>query len=46
MLQSIENVTAEQIQHIAQEFFNPKNIALAVLGNLGEFRVKREDLAC
>src|SRR5579864_138435 len=46
MLQSIEDVTAEQIQHIAQEFFNPKNIALAVLGNLGDFRVKREDLAC
>ena len=46
MLQSIEDVTAEQIQHIAQEFFNPKNITLAVLGNLGDFRVKREELAC
>jgi predicted Zn-dependent peptidase len=46
MLKSIEDVTAEQVQHIAQEFFNPRNIALAVLGNLGEFRVKREDLAC
>ena len=46
MLQSIENVSAEQVQRIAQEFFNPKNITLAVLGNLGDFRVKREELAC
>jgi predicted Zn-dependent peptidase len=46
MIQSIEEITADQVQHIAQEFFNPKNITLAVLGNLGEFRVKREELAC
>ena len=46
MLQSIENVTAEQVQQIAQEFFDAKNIALAMLGNLGEFKVRREDLAC
>jgi predicted Zn-dependent peptidase len=46
MLESIEAVTAEQVQAIAREFFNPKNITLAVLGNLGEFRIKREDLDC
>src|SRR5205085_12426733 len=46
MLQSIENVTAEQVQHIAQEFFDARNITLAMLGNLGEFRIRREDLAC
>jgi predicted Zn-dependent peptidase len=46
MLESIESVTAEQVQQIAQEFFNPKNITLAVLGNLGDFRIKREDLDC
>jgi predicted Zn-dependent peptidase len=46
MLQSIENVTAEQVQRIAQEFFDPKNITLAMLGNLGDFRIRREDLAC
>jgi predicted Zn-dependent peptidase len=46
MLQSIEAVTAEQVQQIAREFFNPKNITLAVLGNLGEFRIKREELDC
>ena len=46
MIQNIEDVTAEQVRHIAQEFFSPKNIALAVLGNLGDFRLKREELAC
>jgi len=46
MLEKIEVVTAEQIQEIAREFFNPKNITLAVLGNLGDFRIKREDLDC
>jgi len=46
MLQSIEDITAEQVQKIAQEFFDPKNITLAMLGNLGEFRLRREDLHC
>ncbi len=46
MIQSIEEVTAAQVQRIAQEFFDPKNITLAMLGNLGDFRMKREELAC
>jgi predicted Zn-dependent peptidase len=46
MIQSIEAVNAAQVQRIAQEFFDPKNINLAVLGNIGDFRVKREDLDC
>jgi predicted Zn-dependent peptidase len=46
MLESIEAVNAEQVREIAREFFNPKNITLAVLGNLGDFRIKREDLDC
>jgi predicted Zn-dependent peptidase len=46
MLESIEVVTAEQVQKIAREFFDPKNITLAVLGNLGDFRIKREELDC
>ncbi|HEV2688255.1 MAG TPA: pitrilysin family protein [Bryobacteraceae bacterium] len=46
MLESIEAVTTEQVQKIAQEFFDPKNITLAMLGNLGDFRIRREDLAC
>src|SRR5262249_55799404 len=46
MIQSIEDITSEQVQKIAQEFFNPKNINLAMLGNLGDFKVRREDLVC
>ena len=46
MLQSIEEITAEQVQRIAQEFFDPKHITLAMLGNLGDFSIRREDLAC
>ncbi|MEO7143509.1 MAG: pitrilysin family protein [Bryobacteraceae bacterium] len=43
MLESIEAVTAVEMQHIAQEFFNPEMMALAMLGRLGGFKMKRED---
>jgi predicted Zn-dependent peptidase len=46
MIEKIEGVTAEQIRDIAREFFHSKNITLAVLGNLGDFRIKREELDC
>ncbi len=46
MVESIEKVTAEEVQRVAREFFDAKNIALAMLGNLGDFRMKREELAC
>jgi predicted Zn-dependent peptidase len=46
MVASIEKVTAEDVQKVAREFFDPKNITLAMLGNLGEFRIRREELAC
>ncbi len=46
MIERIEAVTAEQIRDIAGEFFHSKNITLAVLGNLGDFRIKREELDC
>jgi predicted Zn-dependent peptidase len=46
MIEKIEAVSAEQIRDIAREFFNSKNITLAVLGNLGDFRMKREELDC
>jgi predicted Zn-dependent peptidase len=46
MIQSIEEITAEQVQRIAQEFFDPEHITLAMLGNLGDFRIRREDLVC
>jgi len=46
MLESIEIVSAPQVQKLAQEFFHPKNITLAMLGNLGDFRLRRDDLDC
>ncbi len=46
MLRSIEEITADQLQRIAQEFFDPERITLAMLGNLGDFRIHREDLTC
>jgi predicted Zn-dependent peptidase len=46
MLQSIEEITAGQLQRIAQEFFDPRHITLTMLGNLGDFRIRREDLVC
>ncbi|HSM79851.1 MAG TPA: pitrilysin family protein, partial [Bryobacteraceae bacterium] len=46
MLESIEIISAPQVQKLAQEFFHPKNITLAMLGNLGDFRLRRDDLDC
>lgn len=46
MAESIETVTAEQVQKIAQEFFQPDRIAVTVLGRLDNFQLTRENLAC
>jgi predicted Zn-dependent peptidase len=46
LLDSIEQVTAGDVQRIAQAFFDPKQIALTVLGNLEGFKIGREDLVC
>ena len=46
MLESIESVTSEGVQKVAQDLFQSKNITLAMLGNLGEFKLRREDLVC
>jgi predicted Zn-dependent peptidase len=46
LVESIETVTADDVQRIAQTFFDPRQIALTVLGNLDGFRIGREDLAC
>ena len=43
MLESIEAVTADQVQAIAQEFFNADHIALTMLGRLEGFKMTRED---
>jgi predicted Zn-dependent peptidase len=44
MLERIEQVTAEEVQALAQQFFDPKHIAVAMLGRLEGFRLRRGDL--
>ena len=44
MLDSIEDVTAEQVQKLAGQFFDPQQMAVAMLGRLEGFRVRRADL--
>ena len=46
LVESIETVTADDVQRIAQTFFDPKQIALTVLGNLDGFHIGRDDLVC
>jgi predicted Zn-dependent peptidase len=46
LLQSIERVTAADVMRISRAFFDPKQIALTVLGNLNGFKIGREELAC
>jgi predicted Zn-dependent peptidase len=46
LLESIEGVTAEDVQRIAQTFFDTRQIALTILGNLENFKIGREDLMC
>jgi predicted Zn-dependent peptidase len=45
MLASLEAVTREDVQQIAQEFFDPEKIAATIIGPLGKFRLKRDLLA-
>jgi predicted Zn-dependent peptidase len=44
MLERIERVTAAEVQGLAQQFFDPKQMAVAMLGRLEGFRLTREDL--
>ncbi len=46
ILAQVEAVTAEDLQKIAREFFQPERIALTVLGRIDGFELGREDLAC
>jgi predicted Zn-dependent peptidase len=46
LVESIEAVTADDVQSIAQTFFDHKQIAVTVLGNLEKFKLSREDLVC
>ena len=46
LVESIEAVSAGEIQKIARTFFDGRQIALTVLGNLDHFKIGREDLVC
>ena len=46
MLESIELVTREEVQQVAQEFFQTGKIALAMLGRVEDMEITRDDLAC
>jgi predicted Zn-dependent peptidase len=44
MLELIEKVTADEVPALAQQFFDPKYMAIAKLGRLEGFKVRRQDL--
>ena len=46
LVESIEAVTTDDVQRLARTFFDQKQIALTVLGNLDGFKIGREDLVC
>jgi len=45
LIAMLEAVTAEEVQQIAQELFQPGRIAASVVGNLNGFQLTREQLA-
>lgn len=46
LVESIEKVTAADVQKVARIFFDQQQIALTVLGNLDGLKIGREDLVC
>ncbi|HMD43018.1 MAG TPA: pitrilysin family protein [Candidatus Acidoferrum sp.] len=46
ILSAIEAVTHDQVQSLAQQFFQPEQIAVTVLGSLNGFTLTRDQLAC
>jgi predicted Zn-dependent peptidase len=46
LIAKIEAVTAQDVQSLANEFFNTDSIAVAALGNLTGLKVTRDQLAC
>lgn len=46
LLQSIEAVTADEVQALARDLFQPRKIGATVLGNLDRFELTRAHLAC
>jgi predicted Zn-dependent peptidase len=46
LVERIEAVTADDIARLANTFFDAKQIALTVLGNLNGLKITRDDLVC
>lgn len=46
LIAKIEAVTAEELQELANNFFNTDSIAVTVLGNLNGLRLTRDQLVC
>jgi predicted Zn-dependent peptidase len=46
MVESIELVTADEVQTIAQDFFGGKQVGLSVLGRLNGLTIDPEELVC
>ncbi|HWR17916.1 MAG TPA: pitrilysin family protein [Terriglobales bacterium] len=46
IIERVENVTAEDVTHLSQEYFQTGAIAVTVLGNLNGLKISRESLAC
>jgi predicted Zn-dependent peptidase len=46
MMESIEQVTSEQVQQIARDFFDAKQVGLTVLGRLNGLEIAPEELVC
>jgi predicted Zn-dependent peptidase len=44
LLQNVENVTAQDVQRLAKRFFDPQQMAVAMLGRMNGIRIRREDL--
>jgi predicted Zn-dependent peptidase len=42
----IDRVTAADLQRLAQQLLQPDSLALTLLGNLGDLKLTRADLAC
>lgn len=46
LIEKIECVTADELQELANTFFQTDNIAVTILGNLNGLRLTRDHLAC
>jgi predicted Zn-dependent peptidase len=46
IIERIERVTAQDLQALAQDYFQPDHIAVTVLGNLDSLKISRESLTC